>query len=282
LYQEYINLHISIPEEEFDLATALLSTLAIVGIEERFDELVVCFKIEDYNEETKLSIVESFLEHIPKAKLTKVERISDKNWNEEWEKNTKSIIVNDRIGIAPEWRIDEINNPIKIIINPKMSFGTGEHSTTRLVAILMDKILKKNSKWIDAGCGSGILAILAIKLGAESVFAFDNDIWSVENTKENTTLNLVSDKIDILQASVDSILLPSADGICANLFAHLLIASFPIFYKSLESKRGDLIVSGILKYDADDVKQKAIESGFKFIESIFEDDWVAIHFRAEK
>lgn len=280
MYKEYVNLHISINEELFDLAVGVISAVPIVGIEEKLDELVVCFNSEEYSDETKDVILANLKTITDDVKILKEERIEDKNWNEEYEKKTKTIIVNERIGIAPEWKKDELNTAIKIIINPKMSFGTGEHATTRLVAQLMENKVKQDSFWIDAGCGSGVLAILAIKLGAKKAFAFDNDIWSVENSKENFILNDVEYKITIELADIYKVILPEADGITANLFAHLLIDSFPKFYESLVTRNGDLILSGVLMYDADEVKASAEKAGFNHIETIAEDEWVSMHFKA--
>ena len=280
LYKEYVNLHINIQEELFDLAVGIISSFSIVGIEEKHDELIVCFDSLEFSDEIKDNLLINLKVITGSADITKVERIQDKNWNEEYEKKTRSIIVNDRIGIAPEWKKDELNTPIKIIINPKMSFGTGEHATTRLVALLMEDKVSKDSFWIDAGCGSGVLAILAIKLGAREAFAFDYDIWSVENTKENLVLNEVVDKITIEQADIHKVELPESDGITANLFAHLLIDSFPKFYKSLVRRKGDLIISGVLIYDGDMVKESALKAGFNHIETIAEDEWVSMHFKA--
>jgi ribosomal protein L11 methyltransferase len=158
-----------------------------------------------------------------------------------------------------------------------MSFGTGQHETTRLVSRLMEKYVQPNQFWIDAGTGTGVLAILAVKLGAKSCYAFDNDIWSVENTLENIALNNVEDKIEVEQVEIDNIELPRADGIVANLFANLIIKNAPKFAKALPSS-APLLVSGILVYDKDEVISAAENAGFRFAEIIQEAEWVAIAF----
>jgi ribosomal protein L11 methyltransferase len=141
----------------------------------------------------------------------------------------------------------------------------------------LEKYVQQGQFWIDAGTGTGVLGILAVKLGAKSCYAFDNDIWSVENTLENIVLNEVEDKMEVVQVEIDNVELPLADGIVANLFANLIIKSAPKFANSLPIG-APLLVSGILVYDKDDVISAAENAGFRFAEIIQEAEWVAIAF----
>jgi ribosomal protein L11 methyltransferase len=280
--QKYVNLHIKIFEEYYDKAMFYLSDYPFTGVEERMDELVVTFKSEDWKQELAQEIINDLKKISEDAEILQISSITEQNWNEEFEKSVKPIIVNENIGITPEWKKDEINTKIKILINPKMSFGTGDHESTRLISRLAEKVVKPDSKWIDVGTGTGVLAILGIKLGAKEVFAFDNNEWSVENTEENIQLNDVSDKIKIEMLDIDEITLPKADGIFANLFRHLLIQNFTKFYESLKTRNGDLLIAGILKFDFDEVNKQAEEAGFELIEKISENDWVSAHYRARE
>jgi len=143
----------------------------------------------------------------------------------------------------------------------------------------MESIIQPGSYWIDAGTGTGVLAILAVFLGADKVLAFDNNSWSLENAEENIISNKCNDKVELLNSDVTRIELPEANGIAANLYPHLLIPSLPKFYQSLFENEGDLVVSGILVYDAQTVIMKAKEAGFRHILTLFEDEWVAVHFK---
>jgi ribosomal protein L11 methyltransferase len=277
---EYVNIYIKIDEELYDLAYGYISQFQFTGIEERSDELIITFESKSWNDLLRTELIDALKNVNSNIEITKEERFPDKNWNEEWEKNVEPVIINDKIVIAPSWKIKDLNYEIPVIINPKMSFGTGEHASTRLVCKLMETVIKKNSFWIDAGTGTGVLAILALKLGAGSMFAFDNNEWSIENAKENFILNSVENKIELLEADIESVSLPDADGITANLFRHLLIESFPVFYQSLNKSEGDLIVSGILKYDENEIKAEALHAGFIYINLLYEDEWVGIHFKA--
>lgn len=279
IVDEFINIHISLEEEKFDLFYAYAQFLPFSGIEEDLDKLIITFPNKDWTNGTEQALVEILKKIDPNAHIFNKEKIADKNWNEEWEKNTKPVIVNSRIAITPEWRKQDIDTEIQIIINPKMSFGTGEHATTRLCCRLIEQSVSSESSWIDAGTGTGVLAILAIKLGAKSVFAFDNNEWSLENAKENILLNNCESQIELQALNIEEATLPDVDGIIANLFLNLLLPSFGLFYKALKKKKGDLICSGVLKYDRDLLVEAAIKAGFKIENELIEEEWIALHFK---
>jgi len=268
-------------EEFFPYFYVVIENYNIEGIEELFDEIIVCFQNDNWNEEVKLELLNSLKEYIPDIKIINEEVIEDKNWNEEIEQNTPIIIINNKIGIAPQWKIEQLSTDIKIIINPKMSFGTGQHSTTKLVCQLLEKNVKSGDFWIDAGTGTGVLAILAKKLGASKVFAFDYDEWSVLNARENFELNDIEGEYVIEQHDVFDISLPNCDGIVANMFLNILDKTVDKFYKALKENKGNLILSGILKYDKDYIIERYCNNNFEHIETLEEDEWVAIHLRAQ-
>jgi ribosomal protein L11 methyltransferase len=278
IYKKYVNFDFSIFEEHFDFAYGTLYDYPVTGIEEKFDELIVTMELDNWSDELREKLISEISSFCPEFKILNEEIIEDRNWNEEYEKNVPVIIISDRIGIAPEWKQAELTNEIKIIINPKMSFGTGEHATTKMMCQLLEKYVEKGSNWIDAGCGTGLLSVLAIKLGAKSVFAFDYDEWSIENSKENTILNGVNDKIEIMKEKIENISLPPSDGIAANLFSNLLLVSLPKFRESLLNGGGNLIVSGILKYDKEQIIEEAKKNGFYLNQELFDDEWIAMHF----
>ncbi len=276
--KKYLNIKLNILEENQDIAIALISDFPFIGISQNYDEIVVCFNAIDWKESLKNDMIEC-LKPVKEAKILEEEFVEDMNWNEEWEKNVPIIKVSDKIGITPSWKKDELETEIKIIIDPKMSFGTGEHATTRLVSNLMDGLVKSNSYWMDAGTGTGVLAILSIKLGARACFAFDNNEWSINNSIDNIALNGVSDKIKIKEIDIENDELPEVDSIAANIFTHLIIKSMPKFAKSIDKSKGDLVCSGILKYDKDIVVESAVNNGFEFVKELIEDEWIAFHFR---
>ncbi len=279
--KKYFNVNLAIIEEQQEIALAALSDLLFEGIVQDEDMLIITFEEKNFSDELIILMKSLLSEYELDYNLVSIDSLNDKNWNEEFEKKVPAIHVSKRIGIAPTWKFDELTEDIKVKINPKMSFGTGEHSTTRLVAQLMETTVKPNTHWIDAGTGTGILAILAIKLGAKSCFAFDNYEWSVENAKENIELNEIGNEIDLQLLDIDEITLPDADGIAANIFTSMILKAMPLFYESLKNRKGELISSGILKYDRDLIVDKAIETGFELIEERTDDEWIAFHFRVK-
>lgn len=281
LMKNFKNISISIPEEKFDLAIAVLMDYPILGIQEEPDKLIATFLDSEWTSEMRNELIQS-LQNIDKnADILSEVFLNAQNWNEEFEKNIPVVNISDRIAILPEWKKFEVSVDIPIIINPKMSFGTGQHETTRLIAKLMEKYIKPDQFWIDAGTGTGVLAILAIKLGATRAFAFDNNEWSIENATENFEINTVSESIDLIEADIENITLPKADGIVANLYANLVRNSLPKFYNSLASKNGILLVSGILVYDRDEVVKSAASLNFELIDSLQESEWVSLAFKCK-
>lgn len=275
--KKFKNITVSINEEFFELAIAVLMDFTVLGIREDYDKLIITFDYEVWSDQVREELLGSIRAIFPQVKIEKEETISAQNWNEEFEKNVPLIHVSDKISIAPEWKKHESVSELTIIINPKMSFGTGQHETTRLISKLMESYVKPGQFWIDAGTGTGVLAILAVKLGADSCYAFDNNSWSTENAIENVHLNKVEDKVKIEEVDIDDLELPKSDGIVANLYANLIIGNVSKFAQSLKSG-ANLLVSGILVYDKDDVISAAESSGFKFCDIIQEAEWVAMAF----
>jgi ribosomal protein L11 methyltransferase len=280
MIDKYINVYVLIPDELHDLALGFLSGYKFTGIVENFDELVITFHEKDWNEETRCIMLDALSKLNPSVCIEREEEIEDRNWNEEWERNVTVIKVSDNVGIAPQWRFDELDTKFKIIINPKMSFGTGDHATTRLVCLELEKYVKPGDVWCDIGTGTGVLAILAVMLGAEKVYAIDNNSWSIDNARENFILNDVSLKIELSARDVQDYDIPEVNGIMANLYSHLILPSFQKFYNALKPKSGILIVSGILKYHGEEIIEAGKKCGFALLDSIIEDEWIAITFKA--
>lgn len=277
--KKYINVTLNILEEDFEFAYGVLIDFDFIGIEERLDNIIVSFDKDKWNSSIKNDLIIKLKSILPYVEISKEELIEDRNWIEEWEKNIKPIRISDSIYITPEWRKDEIDVKFKIIINPKMSFGTGQHATTRLMAKFIEDICKPGQIWIDAGTGTGILAILAAKLGAKKIYAFDNDEWSYENAKENAILNSVIDKIEIKLSNIYEYEFPKSDVIVANMFFNLIVASLQKFYDSLFESKGILLVSGILVYDRDEVIKRSENIGFKLVTELREDEWCGFLFK---
>ena len=279
MHDQYISLQFHVPEEHQDLLIALISELPFSGIEQSMDLISILFNQNDYDEQYVQLISDLCTHHSIDCIHRATEYIQDQNWNKDWEDSLEPIFVNERIAITPTWKLHEVHHPLTIVINPQMAFGTGYHPTTRMVCKELEDWVYPNSNWIDAGCGSGVLAILTAKLGAHSVFAFDNDEWSVQNAKDNALLNEV-EHIVVSREDIFHVSLESVDGIAANMYRNLILPNLPKFYDALCNSKGVLILSGILAIDADEIIRSAITYGFKHIKTMQEQDWVAITLRA--
>jgi len=184
------------------------------------------------------------------------DRIEKKNWNEEWEKNVEPIIVDETCLIRAAFHKIEKKYPYEIIITPKMSFGTGHHQTTHLMISRQMKMDHQHKRVMDAGCGTAILAIMASKLGAAEIDAFDIDQWSVENGEENAVNNNCTN-IHIQLGKISEVKLEGKfDIILANINKNILLAEMGI-YASYLPPGGQLLLSGFYRHDIDDLKKEA-------------------------
>lgn len=274
--EEFIYVTLQSKEELFDTLIGILSNFPILGAEEKDDLLIVTFKKEKWDEIDKDFLVESLKIADPGITLKKIEKETEKNWNEEWERNITAINLTDNISVSPSWLRGTTGKSIEIIIDPKMSFGTGHHSTTKMMVRLAEKYVKPGAFWIDVGTGTGILSILAIKLGAKDVLAIDNNTWSIQNAFENFKLNSIQSGIDLVEIDLDTLPnLPESDGIFANLNYDIIVRNLNKFYSAIQSKNGILLVSGILIYDSSDFEDIAKKKGFRILDKITDEEWSA-------
>lgn len=226
----------------------------------------------DFNE--VLLPVESEFEGI-QFEFTK-EEIEQKNWNEEWEKSFSPVMVDDKCCIRADFHPPCGNVKLEVIITPKMSFGTGHHDTTWLmVKHLFETDLKKKS-FLDMGCGTGVLAIVASKLGADPVLGIDIDEWSIENAKENCLLNAVNN-IEILLGDASLLGEQKFDVIAANINRNVLLRDIPV-YSSVMNAGGTLLLSGFFESDFEVLKGKAESCGLRFAEEEVRNGWGMLKF----
>ena len=202
-------------------------------------------------------------------------RIPKRNWNEEWEKNYQPIAVDDRCLIRAEFHQPAKRYPYELIITPKMSFGTGHHQTTYLMVKSILDINPVNKRVMDAGCGTAILSILASKLGAREVEAFDIDEWSVENGNENTAINGCGN-IHIQRGSIkDAALEGKFDIILANINKNVLLEEMKM-YASFLNPGGVLLLSGFFTLDIPDLLTEGALHGFKEIRRYDRETWASL------
>lgn len=200
------------------------------------------------------------------------EEMPNINWNEEWEKNFSPINIDDKVLIRAEFH-ESVPGMHEIIIQPKMSFGTGHHPTTHLMIQQMMDIDFNGKKVLDMGCGTSVLAIYAKQQGAGDVKAIDIDEWSVENSKENSARNGV--ELDIELGTAENLGKEHFDIILANINRNILISDIPT-YVSVMNEGGKLLLSGLCFFDVDDILEVCRESGLELKKKLQREEWVSL------
>ena len=184
------------------------------------------------------------------------DQVEKKNWNEEWERSYEPIVVEGACMIRAEFHIPEKKYPHEIIITPKMSFGTGHHQTTYLMIQAQMQIDHQGKRVMDAGCGTAVLAIMASKLGATEVEAFDIDEWSVVNGNENAQINHAPN-VHIRQGKISQLHFEGVfDIILANINKNILLEEMPAYVTFLRPG-GTLLISGFYENDIPDLLKAA-------------------------
>lgn len=200
------------------------------------------------------------------------EKMPNINWNEEWEKNFSPINVADKVLIRAEFH-ESKPELHEIIIQPKMSFGTGHHPTTHLMIQQMLDMDFSGKTILDMGCGTSVLAIFAKQKGAEKVVAIDIDEWSVENSNENASRNCVV--LEISQGTAENLGSENFDIILANINRNILISDIPT-YVSVLNKGGKLLLSGLCFFDVEDILEVCTEQNLKLIHKQQREEWMSL------
>lgn len=254
--------------EEQERLIAELSEIGFYAFEQELNYLNAYIKEEDLNEESLdeiLSGTYNFTKTI----------IEEQNWNEQWENSIQPVIINDFAAIRSSFHEPVTGVKHDLVITPKMSFGTGHHATTFLMVELMEKIDFKNKSVLDFGTGTGVLAILAEKSGADEIVAIDNDEWSIRNAAENKEAN----KCKYIRLALTDSPGSSApfDIILANINLNVL-ANNANSILSLLKEDGTLLVSGFLEKDEIEIVNIFESGSFRKLRMLQRNGWIAILF----
>ena len=204
-----------------------------------------------------------------------VTRFEQENWNRQWEESIQPIAVSERFMIAPSWNQPErAEGKIVLTIDPKMSFGTGYHATTRLMLRLLERSVREGDSVLDMGSGTGVLAIAAVKLGAGSAFGVDTDEWSCANAEENAARNDVAAQLRFAQGSIE-LVDDAYDVILSNVTKIDNLQMLPRYGEVLKPG-GRLMLSGFYHEDVSEVETALQSIGFQVTAERREDEWSAI------
>ncbi len=229
-------------------------------LESDFDRVAFDEVIAQYQDDAQISLQEGIM---PKV-----------NWNEEWEKNYDPIAVDDLVYVRASFHPSQPTFTHEIVINPKMSFGTGHHATTFQMLRHQGQIDHQGKRVLDVGSGTGILAVMAHLLGASEVEAFDIDDWCVDNGNENFDLNGLTTRMKlgtIREVDPQGVF----DIILANINKNVLLDEMSIYADLLE-KEGFLLLSGFYTEDIQDLNDCAKPLGLELISQQSKDNWAAL------
>lgn len=254
--------------DEQDILIAQLSELGFEGFEQNDSSVLAYITELNYNEYEVQQVIAE--------KPITTELVPQQNWNALWESNFEPVLVDDFCLIRADFHDIRAAVAHEIVITPKMSFGTGHHATTQQMIKAMRLVDMSGKRVFDFGTGTGVLAILAEKLGAIDILAIDNDEWSVENTEENIARNNCS-KIKVALSQTETLPQYVADVILANINRHVLLAYMPQLYATTASN-GVLLLSGILVEDESIIRASAEAEGFKYSATTEQNKWLCMSF----
>ncbi|MCK6601349.1 MAG: 50S ribosomal protein L11 methyltransferase [Bacteroidetes bacterium] len=281
----YFVITLKAQEESFEHIFSSVSDLeGFLGSEEGFDELKLSFSSSEQTEPSLTRWLTALSQELtdlnPAWEVTwQIVSETEQNWNAQWEATIEPVIVEDTFCIFPSWHPAEKTYPVMIHIDPKMSFGTGYHETTRLMLVMMKNADLKGKSVIDCGTGTAVLAIASKKLGAGPCIAFDIDHWSYENSLENLKLNLPDGSVDLRFGGYETISeTEKADIILANVNRNVHL-QYTAWYAGRLNPGGTLFLSGLLKYDEPEIRKAFISAGFTGFKVFSENEWIGIEVR---
>lgn len=276
----YMKLVFQIADRYQELFIAELMDLDFYGFEQRDDQLIAYVEKPRYNDSNR-ELIEQLIAVYPGASFTETTDMADQNWNEAWEQSIRP----QRIGsflVRPTWSSEPPSgDEILLEIDPKMAFGTGYHATTRLMLRVLQHLELKGKRVLDAGTGTGILAIAAVKLGAISATGFDMDPWSEQNAVENALINRVENVVEIRLGGIEKINPEEMYDISlANINRNVILDLIPSLTRHTKPG-GAICLSGLLDTDEKIIRDKLADEPVQVLDLRQEDEWILFHLQKD-
>ncbi len=280
--KDYLQVRLETAGFDADVLSSVLFDEGCLGIEEYSEDIWLVYFPEDYDSRA-ISELNNRLHALNPAfgpgKLA-VASLPAMDWNAEWKKHFEPFKIGEKVWVAPPWNQPDIQaDEILLIIDPQMAFGTGSHETTQLMIELLERHRPDGQTVLDCGTGSGILSILAKKMGAGRVIGFDIEHESIENAVHNAELNAMRG-VDFRQGDEKVIAAGDFDLVLANINRIVLQDMLPGLAEKVRTG-GRLILSGILDTD-EDVMMKVAPPELKLLERRQKKEWLALVFRKEQ
>lgn len=270
----YIELKLTVPADFADILTAELAELGFESFVETDEGLDAYIEEARFEADAVRQLAEKYAEQA--AIAYQVSSLEKRNWNEEWERDYQPIEVG-QVRVRASFHQPDERFRYDIVINPKMSFGTGHHETTAMMLQHQQELDVTGKAVMDVGSGTGILAIMAARQGASRVLAFDVEEWAVENAVENAALNGCP-QIMVFLGTIDSVAESERfDLVLANINRNVLLDDIPAYATRLTSG-ATLLVSGFYETDAPDITKKAEEAGLVRQSQLTRNNWASLRF----
>ncbi len=268
-----------------EVLIALLAELGYEGFEQQDAAVLAYLPEEQFNAAVLAALPEPY-RNLPCSSV----RLENRNWNAEWEKSFQPVQVEHFCAVRAHFHAPIPGVTHELLITPKMSFGTGHHATSFMMLQAMQHMDFKDSLVLDFGTGTGLLAILAERLGAARIIAVDNDDWSIENARENSTANGC---IRVTLLKTDSIPFPGVehplneltdgpfDLILANINKHVIQRYLPAMEQQLR-RGGVILLSGLLVSDLEDIENEAIKNNLSITGTVTKGNWICLKAKKPK
>jgi ribosomal protein L11 methyltransferase len=277
--ETYIDIFLSIPPDESlrELIVASMQSLQLAGFFEDSDGVHAYIAKSLWSDSLRREIESSIARYTGEEyPIASISEIQDQDWNAHWEKTIQPIHVTERIVIEPSWnKTLASDGKIHLVIDPKMSFGTGYHETTRIMLHLLEHHCIAHARILDIGTGTGVLSIAAVKLGAASAIGIDTDKWSFQNAQENVRLNNAENMVEIKLGSVETIVESTFDLILANITRTIILSLLNEITTKLKNK-GIILLSGFVSEDEAIITKALIDFRYKVLEALRENEWLGI------
>lgn len=270
----YVEITINVQniEQDNEILISFFNEIGFESYVEEEDKLLAYINIKDYDEEKLLELQN--LDNLNFDFEKKI--IEDQNWNAVWESNFEAVEIAGKCYVRAPFHKKNNDIPYEIIIEPKMAFGTAHHETTSLIIEMMFDMDFEKKSVLDMGCGTGILAILASKLGSTEILAIDNDEWAYNNTIENCEKNNILN-IGVKLGDAGLIKSQTFDIIIANINRNVLLNDLKNYVTCLNSN-GKIILSGFYERDVDSIKNCAEKLNLNYEKKIVKNNWCSLLF----
>ncbi|GGA82363.1 ribosomal protein L11 methyltransferase [Puia dinghuensis] len=263
-------IEISIATAEWqEVLIALLGELGYEGFEQQEEWLRAYVTEEHFDRPALEAVLNSF------GLTYEEQRLEERNWNEEWEKNFQPVVVDSFCAIRAHFHAPIAAVEHELVITPKMSFGTGHHATTFMMIKAMRDLDLRGKRVLDFGTGTGVLAILAERLGAVEVVAIDNDDWSIANAQENIEMNGCKAVKVLKLDQVGDVPGGPFDVILANINKHVILTQLPALGQQL-GEGGVILMSGLLEDDFKDVENEALGNNLLIFLWMTKGAWICV------